>query len=282
MIIAVTGCNGRVGRRVVLFALKEGHTVVGIDSADAAVDLIKDEPGFSFRQADLKDYDATEEALTGCEAVVQLAGAPHPKDWKTSTHHTNVVITWNILRAAAELGINRISQASSVNVLRGVFSVEPKFDYFPIDEDHPCLPDEPYGLSKLVAEMQADTIIRRYPSMRVASIRLHWSVPSRSDAFRRDYAKSKGDLWSYVQHDSGAEAFLRGVTSSEEKWAGHERFFIAAPRVAVPDDEGWLELKKRYFPDVPIREGWVESKKGNFFDCSKAERLLEWVHHDYA
>ena len=30
-----------------------------------------------------------------------------------------------------------------------VFSVQPKFKYFPIDENHPTEPDEPYGLSKL-------------------------------------------------------------------------------------------------------------------------------------
>lgn len=28
-----------------------------------------------------------------------------------------------------------------------------KPDYFPIDEDHPCEPDEPYGLSKVYAEL---------------------------------------------------------------------------------------------------------------------------------
>jgi len=118
--------------------------------------------------------------------------------------------------------------------------------------------------------------------MRIASIRLHASVPTRSNAFKEDYVKAKGDLWCYVQEDSGAEAFVRGVTSSEEKWAGHERFFIVAPSIAVPGGEDWLELKKRYFPDVPIREGWVESQKGTFYDCSRAERLLGWVHRDRA
>ena len=80
---------------------------------------------------------------------------------------SNVVISWNVLRAAAEvsrpvpdarvwqagsrsqLGIERVAQASSVNVLCAGYSVQPQFDYFPIDELHPTLPDEPYGLSKL-------------------------------------------------------------------------------------------------------------------------------------
>jgi len=48
-----------------------------------------------------------------------------------------------------QLGINRVAQASSVNIITLVYSQGPHFEYFPIDEDHPCLPDEPYGLSKL-------------------------------------------------------------------------------------------------------------------------------------
>jgi nucleoside-diphosphate-sugar epimerase len=95
----------------------------------------------------------------------------HPDALASGIHidlfRSNVVITWNVLRAAAEvsrlvpdarvwqagscsqLGIARVAQASSVNVLRAGYSVQPQFDYFPIDELHPTLPDEPYGLSKL-------------------------------------------------------------------------------------------------------------------------------------
>jgi len=173
-----------------------------------------------------------------------------------------------------------VAQASSVNVLRGIFSTEPQFDYFPIDEHHPSLPDEPYGLSKLIAEMQADTIVRRYPNIRVASIRIHKSAPTKMLAYRENMDHVKGDLWSYVQEDSSAEAFVTAVTMEKDKWTGHERFFIVAPQIAA--DEDWLELKQKYFPHVPVKEGWVESGAKGFFDCSKAERVLGWVHNDYA
>ncbi|KAH7912041.1 hypothetical protein BJ138DRAFT_1005293 [Hygrophoropsis aurantiaca] len=280
MKIAVTGCNGRVGRRVTLWALKKDHSVVGVDHILAEDAEFRDNPAFSFVQADLKDFDEALRAFEGCDGIIQLASVSHPMDWKVNTHNSNVVITWNVLRAAAELGIVRIAQASSVNVLRGVFSTEPHFEYFPIDESHPCLPDEPYGLSKLIAETQADTIVRRYPSMRVASIRLHWSVPTRTRAFRQNTERARGDLWSYVQEDASADAFVRAVSVDTDKWLAHERFFIVAPQIAARED--WLELKQRYFPDVTIRSGWKENGAKGFFDCSKAEQLLGWVHQDYA
>ena len=49
----------------------------------------------------------------------------------------------------SQLGINRIAQASSVNVIPLAWTERKDFEYFPLDEDHPCRPDEPYGLSKV-------------------------------------------------------------------------------------------------------------------------------------
>ncbi|KAG1744692.1 NAD(P)-binding protein [Suillus paluster] len=281
MKIAITGCNGLVGKRVVLWVLKEGHTVVGADHVVVQGIDFYNNPAFSFHQVDLRDFDTTLKLFEGCDAVIQLAAFAQPMDYKAKVHNDNVVISWNVMRAAAELGIDRVALASSVNVLRGFFSTEPIFHYFPIDEVHPCEPDEPYGLSKLIAEMQADTIVRRYPSMRVASIRIHCFVSTRMARApdRKDYFRVRGDLWGYVQMDSAADAFLRAVTVEKGRWTGHESFFIAAPRLAV--DEDWLELKEKYFPDVPMKPGWVESGTKGFYDCSKAERLLGWVHTDY-
>ncbi|EGN98978.1 hypothetical protein SERLA73DRAFT_122837 [Serpula lacrymans var. lacrymans S7.3] len=278
MKIAVTGCNGRIGRRVVLGALKLKHTVIGLDCILADDTEFREDPGFTFLQVDLKDFDEALKAFTGCDAIIQLASFSHPGDYKTATHNSNVVITWNVLRAAAELGITRVAQASSVNVYHGVFSKEPQFEYFPIDEDHPCLPDEPYGLSKVIAEMQADTIVRRYPSIRVASIRLHWSLPTRARAYRSNMERAKGDLWGYVQEDSTAEAFLLAVTMENGKWSGHEPFLIVAPQTACDIDT--KTLIRDYWPNVPHKDGWEVSEGTGFYNCRKAEQLLGWVHKD--
>ncbi|CAK5268753.1 unnamed protein product, partial [Mycena citricolor] len=165
--IAVTGSNGSVGKRVVLAALQRGYQVVGIDHSSAI--MPENAENFSFLQVDLKDYEQTLRALEGCQAVIHLAAVPNPADYRVLTHNSNVIISWNVLRAASELGIKRIAQASSVNVLPMVYSKEHRFEFFPIDESHVCLPDEPYGLSKVISELQADTIVRRYPDLRVAS-----------------------------------------------------------------------------------------------------------------
>ncbi|KAJ7352617.1 hypothetical protein DFH08DRAFT_913399 [Mycena albidolilacea] len=270
--IVVTGSNGRVGKRVVLGALARGYHVVGVDhSALATADDRDLGSNFTFLQADLRDYNETLKALQGCEAVIHLAGYPQPGDYKVVVHNSNVVISWNVLRAAAE--------ASSVNAITLVYSQQPIFDFFPIDETHPALPDEPYGLSKVIMELQADTIVRRFKNMRVASLRLHWSVPSRAFAAQGlDLMRAKNDLWGYVQEDSAAKAFLLAITQPTDKWpSASEAFFIAAAETTYDGESS--ELIKEYWPDVPLKEGKTMSGNAGFFDCSKAKELLGWVHN---
>ena len=126
-------------------------------------------------------------------------------------------------------------------------------------------------------EMQADTIVRRFPSMRIASLRPSWSVPSRNDAVRLDSMRRKNDLWGYVQQDACADAFLLAITNENGKWSGHEAFFIAAPDTSHEEDSE--KLKEQWWKDVPLKEGKDLSGRKSFFDCSKAERLLEWTHN---
>jgi UDP-glucose 4-epimerase len=94
--------------------------------------------------------------------------------------NSNVVISWNILRACAELGITRVAQASSVNVVTLLFSQHHHFKYFPIDEQHPCESDEPYGHRSTIHFHES---------------RLHWSIPCRAVASVTDL-KSSGDISS--------------------------------------------------------------------------------------
>ena len=76
----------------------------------------------------------------------------------------------------------------------------------------PLPPPSSGPLARRILELQGETIVRRYPSMRVASLRLSWSLPSRQDAMRDDPQARMTDLWGYVQEDSGAEAFLLALT----------------------------------------------------------------------
>lgn len=96
---------------------------IGIDRVP---EVGQSSPEFSFLHADLTHYEQTIDALRGCEAVIHLAALPHPNDYKVMAHnkygpepiissrylspeprsilsHSNVVVSWNVLRAVAEV-----------------------------------------------------------------------------------------------------------------------------------------------------------------------------------
>jgi nucleoside-diphosphate-sugar epimerase len=86
MKVAVTGCNGSVGKRVVTLALKLGHTVVGIDhTLQSGRDCANSQ--FMFIHADLADYDTVLKVFEGCDGVIHLAACSNPGDYKVNTHN---------------------------------------------------------------------------------------------------------------------------------------------------------------------------------------------------
>ncbi len=270
MKIAITGCSGSVGAAIVDLALASGHEVVGIDRVAPGEAL----SGLRFIAAEMGDYERLVEAFAGCDALIHMAAIAFPNRHPDHVvHNNNVVGSYNALRAAAEHGITRICQASSVNAIGHAYSRQPRYDYFPIDEAHPNYGEDPYSLSKWICEQQADAFVRRYEGMRIASLRFHWVVPARAKAALAFNTRTDVDkhLWAYVLHEAAARACLLSV---EADFTGHEVVYIVAPDTVSETPS--LELAARHFPDVEIR-GDLSGHK-SFFSSAKAQRLLGWRH----
>ena len=270
MKIAITGGGGRIGRTITEQALARGDSVVSIDRVERA-----GQQNVTSIVADVANYDALLRAFEGCDAVIHMAAIPSPfRQPDHEVHQNNVVGSYNAMRAAAEQGISRVCQASSVNAIGLSYSRAGRFDYFPIDEHHPCHAEEPYGLSKWICEVQADSLARRYDRMRIASMRFHWVVPDRATAgasYNGLDAQTARHLWGYVLAQPAAAACLLALSA---EFLGHEVFYIVAPDTTM--DMPSLDLARRVYPDVPIR-GDLSGFR-SFFDCSKAGRILGWHH----
>src|SRR5690242_11715337 len=144
MKIAITGGSGLIGRAVIELALEQGHGVVSIDRAQPVEGAVQSH--VTFVQADLTHYSDFEQALRGCDALMHLAAIPSPRGYPDyEVHNNNVVGSYNALSAAARLGIARVCQASSINAIGGVYSRAPRYDYFPVDEQHPTYAEDPYS-----------------------------------------------------------------------------------------------------------------------------------------
>lgn len=270
MNIAITGGNGVVGRAVIEQAISQGHSIVSIDRQHEE----NNDDNIKQLVVDTTDYDAFESALQGCDALIHLAAISFPGGFANHiVHNNNVVSSYNALCAAVQVGITRVCQTSSINAIGGIYSRWPKYDYFPLDENHPTYNEDPYSLSKWICELQADSIVRRYEQMTIASLRLHGVVvqPDQMHRWKTYSDRVAKHLWGYTSGDATARACLLSLTAD---FSGHETFYIVAPQTMM--DEPSLTLKERYFPDVPIR-GDLSGKNG-FFNCHKAEKLLGWRH----
>jgi len=155
MHVLVTGASGHIGSHT-LVALLEWTKVQTI----TAVDVVPLPPHITlgeraqFKFVDLANIGAVDEMfaqMPGYDAVIHLGGIPNPESLDHRlVHNINVTSTYNVLYTAAKLGVKRIVQASSVNVM-GLSYTAPEHRWFnavPFDEDTPCKPEDAYALSK--------------------------------------------------------------------------------------------------------------------------------------
>ncbi|MDJ0757356.1 MAG: NAD(P)-dependent oxidoreductase [Ardenticatenaceae bacterium] len=271
MKIALSGGNGRIGKAVIELALDQGHTIVNIDRVPPDIE----QSNVSYQQADATDFDSFVKALDGCEALIHLAAIAAPGHHPDHVvHNNNTVSSYNALRGAVEVGITRVCQASSINAIGGAYSRWPRYDYFPVDEHHPTYNEDPYSLSKWICERQADSMVRRFESLTVASLRIHGVVANRPETRRWESISNNivaKHLWGYTLREAAALACLLGITAD---FSGHESFYIVAPNTMMETPS--LELKEKHFPKVPVTGDLSENR--GFFNCEKAERLLGWHH----
>lgn len=274
MRIAVTGGRGLLGRSVIEMALRRGHQVASIDHRPVSPEDQRHDRLVQL-QAEVTVYEEVEKAVAGSDGLIHLAAYPSPAGHPAhEIHNSNVTANYNALCAAVASGIDHVCLASSVNATGGVFSHEPRYDYFPLDEQHPTYNEDPYSLSKWVGEAAGDSVARRHPELTVASLRFHRLVPDRASLLGKlDPVRSRKDLWGYTTMPAAARACLAILGAS---WKGHEVFYVVAPRTAM--QETTAELCATYYPGVAWREEPVGQQ--GLYCCAKAESLLGWVHDD--
>jgi nucleoside-diphosphate-sugar epimerase len=271
--VVVTGGSGHAGASIVRDLVEHGHAVLNVDRVKPAA------PTSRFRYADLQDLGQVFGCLHGSDAVIHFAAIPRPSfDTDEVVFRTNVMTSFNVLDAAAQLGIRRVVLASSMSVLGYPFYYHyfaP--EYVPMDEQHPLQPQDPYALSKVVGEVLGAGFARR-TDMTVVSLRLAWIHTP--ETFKEqlvplwdDPAAGAANLWAYIDSRDAAQACRLALTAQVSPGGApgaHEPFFIAAPNsfMKIPT----AELMRQYYPESKLPADWEGTP--SLFSCAKAERVL--------
>ncbi len=248
MRVAITGASGRLGRAAVAAAVDAGMDVVRLDRMPPR------EPIARSLIVDLADQGQVYHGVAGCEAILHLGAIPSPIEHPPEVvYRNNVMADFHVFQAAAALGIGRVVHASSVSALGFPFQhlwSEPL--YFPVDEEHPLVPQDAYGLSKAAGEDIAAAYCRRgagsAASLRFSTILCEDSYAEFIGAVHRDPSRSARYLWSYVDLRDAAQACILALTTP---YSGHHPLFIVAGDTTanLPSDT----LLDRYFSAVPRR-----------------------------
>ena len=152
MRVLVTGGAGFLGSHLVDALVAAGDELTVLDNlyrgSPANIDAHLRTGAVTFIEGDIRDYAAVREASVGTELVYHLAaqsnviGAIKNTDYSFTT---NVVGTYNVLKAAASSGVRRLVFTSS----REVYG-EP--ESIPVPESAPLTAKNPYGASKVAGE----------------------------------------------------------------------------------------------------------------------------------
>ena len=269
--IVVTGAAGRLGRLVVRRLVDRGYQVLATDR------VAFDESPAEFIRNDLGDPRRVGEMLDTAEGVIHMAAIPGPtSEEPRQIFDNNVRSTFNVLMAAEELNIRRVVFSSSA------FGMGWAHDpgafvplYLPLDEEHPMMPFEPYGLSKQIGECIGAMVARRsltsVVSLRFTNVvwpevlaEFPWPAPTPEKP--RTLV-----MWAYADPDDVAEAHVLALHAG---LTGHEAFMLAQPTTRFKESTAEL-IELNFGSKVEIRG----ELKGNasVISTEKARRKLGWM-----
>jgi nucleoside-diphosphate-sugar epimerase len=266
--VVVTGGSGRLGQFVIRELLARRYQVLSLDRVAPREKLCMS------WLVDLRHPGDLFEALRGAFGIIHLGAYQAPNlapDAETLSN--NVSATYNVLRAAADMGVKRVVMASSTAAFGFIYATKlwaP--EYLPLDEHHPSTPQDSYGLSKVLGERIADSIVSLYPEMTLSSLRFpgvnfDLSYESFRERWRNPRSRRSG-FWTYID---ARDAAVTCRLALEAKFHGHEVFIASAPLNCMIQPT--LRLVKRFLPrGAKIRK--VSGTHWSCVDSSKARRVL--------
>ena len=266
--VVVTGGSGRLAQFVIRELLARGYQVLSLDRVPPREKLCMS------WLVDLRQSGDLFEALRDAYGIIHLGAYQAPNlapDAETLSN--NVSASNNVLRAAADMGVKKVVMASSTAAFGFIYAHKlwaP--EYLPLDEAHPSKPQDSYGLSKVLGEQIADSIVSVHKQMTVSSMRFpgvnfDLTYESFRDRWRSPQTRASG-FWTYIDARDAATACRLAL---EAKFTGHEVFIASAPLNCMIQPT--KALVKEYLP-AGAKLKKVAGTHWSCVDSAKARRVL--------
>jgi nucleoside-diphosphate-sugar epimerase len=288
MKILITGASGRLGGYVIRELAGEYELVLMSRGKPAAE--FADIPWIG---GDLNNFADCQRAVAGVQVIQHLGAQPWPVDHPhmreqaeaqslpfDATFKTNMLGTYYLMQAAAAAGVNTVVMAGSNCALGHGFRISQTpfpLQALPIDENHPCYPEDSYSYSKLAGEELLASFSRAYGIRtyitRISGIR----PPERRQQMAENVKPATGWdpwLWCWVGSEDVARAH-RLLMEAAVDLPPHDIFYLNADDTTALEPSP--ELIARFKPDLaPLAEGMTGHQ--SFFSNAKLKKAVGWQH----
>ena len=259
--IFFTGGSGKAGRHVVPYLIDAGYEVHNVDLVPL------DSPGVTNLAADITDAGQVYNALTMHRDFPDLETGTGPQPFDAVVHFAaipriliktdnecfriNTMGTYNVVEAAAKLGIRKIIVASSETTYGVCFAEGHRAPRsLPLEEDYDVDPMDSYALSKVLNEQTARAFHLR-TGADIYALRIGNVIePHEYDRFAEFCAKPEmrtRNVWNYIDaRDLGQIVKL----CIEKDGLGFD-VFNATNDTSVATMPS-RELAERFFPGTPF------------------------------
>jgi nucleoside-diphosphate-sugar epimerase len=279
--VIVTGGSGKLGGWILKELLDNGHEVLNVDLKPAA------ETRCRTLIADLTDAGQAYGAIGAYTGIDELQPSLRPEPVHAVVHFAaiprillvpdgevfriNTLSTYNVMEAAARLGIGKVVYASS-EAAYGIDFADDHRDpqYFPLDEEHPTVPMDAYGLSKVINERTAAAFHARvggdFYGLRIGDVMAPADY-AKFPAWATEPGTRERELWAYVDIRDVAQMVRLCVETDGQGFQVFNTFASESAHV-LPT----AVLAGLYYPKVPMRREIAEH--GSLVSNEKARRAL--------
>jgi nucleoside-diphosphate-sugar epimerase len=288
MKVLITGASGRLGPFVIR-ELREQHELVLMSRQEPA-------PEFSdlpWIQGDLNNFEDCRRAVKGVEAIQHLGAQAWPTDHPElrpraeaqalpfeTTFKTNLLGSYYLMQAAVEAKVRLVVMAGSNCALGHGFRISQTpfpLQALPIDETHPCYPEDSYSFSKLAGEELLVSCSRAYGIRSYVTRPSGICPPERRRQMAAQVAPTQGWnpwLWCWVGSEDVASAH-RLLMEAADELPPHAVYYLNADDTTALEPSA--ELIERFKPELkPLAERLAGYQ--SFFSNHKLKQAVGWQH----
>ncbi|MEX0654628.1 MAG: NAD(P)-dependent oxidoreductase [Phycisphaeraceae bacterium] len=275
MKVTLTGAAGRLGSVFCRHLLDAGHDVRAVDRQ------FRNDLGTRLEMADVTDPLVAYRILEDAEALIHLA-SPSASRITLDTFGPALSMNMNLFQAAADLGVQKIVYASSIQAVCGrrrgdeVDQIPSCLSYLPLDGQEPTCPNGLYGLTKVMGEQQLAYTCRLHGIQGLA-LRFPYMATDRSMAYASRGSLDElsprqlvDDAFTWLHVDDGGR-LINAILLADLPGFRTYTPGTTCPRITASVDQ----IVARLYPDVELRQ--PISKLTSLVDSSRITRDTGWT-----